>query len=194
MRCIALRRRAAPYGAARRRATPQRISSDVNEPELTERMQHVYADNASPRPQLRLYKLRYFVEIAIKFGSTEIDSQCKLNYNALRECIYPPSKLLWSANFGLHFTRTSAGPHFTRRRRSNGAAERPFCALHLLHFCTSLINPHLDLEPDYIIRKRIKRRFQQYLVRTEIVSNFHTRVEYISRRTIRHSAHSNQWN
>jgi len=28
----------------------------------------------------------------------------------------------------------------------------------------------------------------------EIMSTFHTRVEYISRRTIRHSAHSNQWN
>jgi len=55
------------------------------------------------------------------------------------------------------------------------------------------LKPHFDLEPDYIVRKPIKRRFQQYLVRTEIVSTFHTRVEYISRRTIHHFAHSNQW-
>ena len=27
------------------------------------------------------------------------------------------------------------------------------------HFCTFLLNPHFDLEPDYIIRKPIKRRF-----------------------------------
>jgi len=66
------------------------------------------------------------------------------------------------------------------------------CVLYLLHFCTFLINPHFDLEPDYIVRKPIKRRFQRYLVRTEIVSTFHTGVEYISRQTIRHSAHSNQ--
>jgi len=50
----------------------------------------------------------------------------------------------------------------------------------------------LDLEPDSIVRKSIKWRFQQYLVRTEILLTFHTRVEYISRRTIRHSAHSNE--
>jgi len=42
-------------------------------------------------------------------------------------------------------------------------------------------------------RAVIKRRFQQYLVRTEILSTFNTRVEYIYRRTIRHSAHSNEW-
>jgi len=87
-----------------------------------------------------------------------------------------------------------AGPLFTRRRRSNGAVEWTFCALHLLHFCTLLINLHFDLEPDYIIRKPIKRRFQQCLIHTEIVSTFHTRVEYISWWTIRHSTHSDQWN
>jgi len=38
--------------------------------------------------------------------------------------------------------------------------------------------PHFDLEPEYISRKLIKRRFQQYLVRTEIMSTFHARVEY----------------
>ena len=67
-----------------------------------------------------------------------------------------------------------------------------FCVLQLLHFCTFLLNPYFDLEPDYI-RKPIKRRFSQYLVRTEILSTFHTRVEYISGRTIHHSAHSKEW-
>ena len=60
-------------------------------------------------------------------------------------------------------------------------------------FCTFLLKLHFYLEPDYIIRKPIKRSFQQYLDRTEILSTFHARVEYISRRTIRHSAHSNEW-
>jgi len=38
----------------------------------------------------------------------------------------------------------------------------------------------------------VKHRFQRYLVRTEILSIFHVRVEYISVQKIRHSAHSNQ--
>jgi len=59
----------------------------------------------------------------------------------------------------------------------------------VLHFCTFLPNPCFDLEPDYIFRKPIKRRFQWYIVRTKIFSTFHARVEYISQ----HSAHSNQW-
>jgi len=52
---------------------------------------------------------------------------------------------------------------------------------------------HFDLEPAYIIRKPIKWRFQQYFVSTEILSTFHTQVEYISWRTTRHSALSNEW-
>ena len=43
-------------------------------------------------------------------------------------------------------------------------------------FCTFLLNPHFDLEPDYINRKPIKHRFQLNIVRTEILSTFHTRV------------------
>jgi len=35
----------------------------------------------------------------------------------------------------------------------------------------------------------MKHRFQRYIVRTEIFSTFHARVEYICQ----HSAHSNQW-
>jgi len=54
----------------------------------------------------------------------------------------------------------------------------------LRDFFTFLLKPHFDLEPDCIVRKPIKRRFQQYLVHTEILSTFHTRVKYISRRTI----------
>jgi len=36
----------------------------------------------------------------------------------------------------------------------------------LLHFCTFLINPHFELEADYIIRKPMKRCFQWYIVCT----------------------------
>jgi len=73
------------------------------------------------------------------------------------------------------------------------AAVNPFCVILLLHFCTFLLKPHFDLEPDYVVRKPIKRCFQQCLVRTEILSTFQTRVEYLSWRTISHSAHSNEW-
>jgi len=54
----------------------------------------------------------------------------------------------------------------------------------VLHFCTFLLNPHFDFEPDYIVRKPRQRRFQQYIVRTEIFSTFHARVEYISVKTV----------
>ena len=52
------------------------------------------------------------------------------------------------------------------------------------HFCTFLHNPHFDFEPDYVIRKPRKGRFQRYIVRTEIFSTFHTWVEYISVKTV----------
>ena len=52
------------------------------------------------------------------------------------------------------------------------------------HFCTFLHNPHFNFEPDYVIRKPRKRRFQWYIVRTEIFSTFHPRVEYISVKTV----------
>jgi len=42
----------------------------------------------------------------------------------------------------------------------------------------------IHLEPDCIVRKPMKHRFQWYIVRTETLSIFHTRVEYISRQTI----------
>jgi len=48
----------------------------------------------------------------------------------------------------------------------------------VLHFCTFLLNPHFNLEPDYIVKKPIKWRFQWHVVRTEIFSTFHAWVEY----------------
>jgi len=52
------------------------------------------------------------------------------------------------------------------------------------HFCTFLHNPHFDFEPDYVIRKPRKWGFQRYIVRMEIFSTFHARVEYISVKTV----------
>ena len=40
-----------------------------------------------------------------------------------------------------------------------------------------LFNPHFDLEPDYIIRKPLLRSIQRYILRREILSTFHTRVD-----------------
>ena len=66
-------------------------------------------------------------------------------------------------------------------------------ALARLSCCTFLLNTHFNLELDYIVRKPMKHRFQLYIVRTEIFSTFHARVEYISWRTILDSAHSNEY-
>ena len=52
------------------------------------------------------------------------------------------------------------------------------------HFCTFLHNPHVHFEPDYVARKPRKWRFQRYIGRTEIFSTFHTRIEYISVKTV----------
>jgi len=56
----------------------------------------------------------------------------------------------------------------------------PFCMYHLLYFCKLPTNPNINFELNCILKKHMKRRFQWYLVRTEILSTFHTRVEYIS--------------
>jgi len=60
-------------------------------------------------------------------------------------------------------------------------------------FFADFSQTHIDLELDSICGKPMKRRFQQYIVRAEILSTFQARVEYISVRKMRHSAHSNQW-
>ena len=39
------------------------------------------------------------------------------------------------------------------------------------------VNPHFDLEPDYIIRKPLLHRILRYIPHREILSTFHTRVE-----------------
>jgi len=70
-------------------------------------------------------------------------------------------------------TIMTSSPH---ARRAVACAENP--SEMVLHFCTFLLNTHFDIEPDYIFRKPIKRRFQRYIVRTEIFSTFHARVEY----------------
>jgi len=54
----------------------------------------------------------------------------------------------------------------------------------LLRFALEfLFNPQFDLEPNYIIRKPLLRRIQRYILRREILSFFHTRVD---NRSIRH--------
>jgi len=50
----------------------------------------------------------------------------------------------------------------------------------VLHFCKFLANPNIDLELDCIFGKPMKRRLQGYIERTEILSTFNVRVEYIS--------------
>jgi len=50
---------------------------------------------------------------------------------------------------------------------------RLFCYIFAHEF---LFNPHFDLEPDYVIRKGIRHRIQQYTVRMETLPIFHTRL------------------
>jgi len=56
----------------------------------------------------------------------------------------------------------------------------------LLHFCTFLLKPNIDLELDYIHRKPMNCRFQQYILHTEILTTFHARVKFISVKQICH--------
>ena len=60
------------------------------------------------------------------------------------------------------------------------AASR-YVAFVLLRFCTWIsLQPHFDLEHDYIIRKPIWHRIQRCNLRREILSTFHTRVDHRS--------------
>jgi len=61
-------------------------------------------------------------------------------------------------------------------RRAVACAKNPLETV--LHFCKFLLNHNFDLEPDYIFRKPIKRRFQRYTVCREIFSTFHAQVKY----------------
>ena len=40
-----------------------------------------------------------------------------------------------------------------------------------------LFNPYFDLEPDYIVGKSILHRIQRHILRMEMLSTFHTRVD-----------------
>jgi len=57
---------------------------------------------------------------------------------------------------------------------------RLFCYVFAHEF---LFNSQFDVEPDYIVRKPILHRIQWYILRGEILSTFHTRVD---NRSIRH--------
>jgi len=50
----------------------------------------------------------------------------------------------------------------------------------VLHFCPFLLNPHFNLEPDYMLRKPTKWHFHRYIAHIEIFSTFHAQVKYIS--------------
>jgi len=71
-------------------------------------------------------------------------------------------------------------------RRAVACVENP--SETVLHFCSFLLNPYFDLEPDYIIRKPIKRTFQRYITIWK-----YSQLFMHESNTIRHSAHSNQW-
>ena len=74
-----------------------------------------------------------------------------------------------------------------RRRHDVTAARRaavcPFCVLQVLNFCT--LTPTSILNLTIIVKKPIKRRFQQYLVRTEILSTFkHESNTFLDEQTV----------
>jgi len=60
--------------------------------------------------------------------------------------------------------------------RSIGAAANGDTRQPAADSCTFRVNPHFDLEPDYIIRMPIIHRIQRCNLRREILSILHTRV------------------
>jgi len=111
----------------------------------------------------------------------------------LRECIYPQSYIVYIQTETLNFTfaqkailhiyifvptawllllwqhNVIAAPRVTAC-----CCDEAKTSEMVLHLCTCLLNPHFNLEPDYIIRKPMKHRFQRYIVHTEIYSTLHT--------------------
>jgi len=93
-------------------------------------------------------------------------------------------------NYSPHFTHMTAFtvckfwsafyPLMVRRCAFCTSPPRPFCMCQLLHFCQLLSKLSIDLELEYIFGKPMKCTFQWYIVYTEILSTFHTQVEYIS--------------
>ena len=55
-----------------------------------------------------------------------------------------------------------------------------FAYVNYITFCKLPTNPNIDLELDCIFKNPMKRRFQRYIVLTEILLTFYARVEYIS--------------
>jgi len=68
----------------------------------------------------------------------------------------------------------------------------PCFAFSQLHSCTFRVNPHLDLEPDYIVRKPIVHRIQRCNLHREIFSTFHTSRKSISTMISTPFLHTNQ--
>jgi len=58
-----------------------------------------------------------------------------------------------------------SGPPRMVTARSSSAAVAILGVFELLHSCTFRVNPHFDLEPDYIIRKPIVHRIQLDMLR-----------------------------
>ena len=69
-----------------------------------------------------------------------------------------------------------------RLQRLAAAGDIAGCGGHFACFyCTFRVNPHFDLEPDYITRKSILDIIQRYILRREILPTFHTSRSSISR-------------
>ena len=111
-----------------------------------------------------------------------------------RDCWHRPTRcILCLGHYDLAFFSSGLAVNYvsfgTEHRKLHGSpdivrlhlvTDCPFCVYKPLHFCKLFANPNIDLEYDRIFEKPMKRRFQRYLVYTEILSTFHTRVEYIS--------------
>jgi len=78
----------------------------------------------------------------------------------------------------LYRSKMSAGHWYSLHGRITML--RLFCCVFALEF---LFNPQFNLQPDYIIRKPLLHRIQQYIVRREILSTFHT---WVDNRSIHH--------
>ena len=97
---------------------------------------------------------------------------CSVQWRVCRQRVQCPPYALYA------FYR---GRREWRHPCSSSAAVAILGVFELLHSCTFRVNPHFDLEPDYIIRKPIVHRIQRCRpnLRREILSTFHTRHESI---------------
>ena len=63
-------------------------------------------------------------------------------------------------------------------------ATKPKHRTDTVYIFVRLLKPLFDFEPDYVVRKPRKWRFQWCIVHTEIFLTFHARVKYISVKTV----------